>query len=49
MSADEAAFDEYDRAIPMEYEWVPSDAYHAARANVLQGFLNRDCFFQTCR
>ncbi len=47
LGADEATFDEYDRAIRVEYEWVPDDAYRAARASVLQGFLNRDRIFQS--
>ena len=47
LGADEATFDEYDRAIRVEYEWVPEEAYRAARANVLQGFLKRDRIFQT--
>jgi predicted metal-dependent HD superfamily phosphohydrolase len=47
LGADDATFGEYDRAIRVEYEWVPDDAYRAARANVLQGFLNRDRIFQT--
>jgi predicted metal-dependent HD superfamily phosphohydrolase len=47
LGADDATFDEYDRAIRVEYEWVPEEAYRAARANVLQGFLKRDRIFQT--
>jgi predicted metal-dependent HD superfamily phosphohydrolase len=47
LGADDATFDEYDRAIRVEYEWVPEDAYRAARANVLQGFLKRGRIFQT--
>ncbi|HET9444769.1 MAG TPA: hypothetical protein VFO35_00820, partial [Steroidobacteraceae bacterium] len=47
LGAQEATFDEYDRAIRLEYEWVPDDAYRAARTDVLQGFLSRDRIFQT--
>jgi predicted metal-dependent HD superfamily phosphohydrolase len=47
LGADEASFDEYDRAIRVEYEWAPEDAYRAARTNVLQGFLKRERIFQT--
>jgi predicted metal-dependent HD superfamily phosphohydrolase len=47
LGADETTFDEYDRAIRVEYEWVPEEAYRAARSNVLQGFLNRERIFQT--
>ena len=46
LGGDETAFDEYDRAIRVEYEWVPEEAYRAARSNVLQGFLKRDRIFQ---
>ncbi|HKS55483.1 MAG TPA: hypothetical protein VJS12_09370 [Steroidobacteraceae bacterium] len=47
LGADEATFDEYDRAIRVEYEWVPEQAYKFARASVLQGFLQRERIFQT--
>ena len=47
LGGDETTFDEYDRAIRVEYEWVPEEAYRAARSNVLQGFLKRDRIFQT--
>lgn len=47
LGADEATFDEYDRAIRVEYEWVPEQAYRFARASVLQGFLQRERIFQT--
>lgn len=47
LGGDQTAFDEYDRAIRVEYEWVPEEAYRAARTNVLQGFLKRDRIFQT--
>ncbi len=47
LGADAATFDEYDQAIRAEYQWVPEDAYRAARSKVLQGFLERDRIFQT--
>ena len=47
LGADEATFDEYDRAIRVEYEWVPEQAYKFARASVLQSFLQRERIFQT--
>jgi predicted metal-dependent HD superfamily phosphohydrolase len=47
LGADAATFDEYDRAIRVEYEWVPEEAYRHARAAVLEGFLKRARIFQT--
>lgn len=47
LGADDATFDEYDRAIRVEYEWVPEAAYRLARATVLQGFLQRERILQT--
>jgi predicted metal-dependent HD superfamily phosphohydrolase len=47
LGADAATFDEYDRAIRIEYEWVPAEAYRHARAAVLQGFLSRERIFET--
>lgn len=47
LGTDEATFDEYDRAIRLEYEWVPEEAYRHARAAVLEGFLKRERIFET--
>jgi predicted metal-dependent HD superfamily phosphohydrolase len=47
LGAKEAAFDEYDRAIRAEYEWVPDARYRQARAEVLQSFLNRRRLYHT--
>ena len=47
LGADEATFEEYDRAIRVEYEWVPDDVYRGARTAVLDGFLERDRIFRT--
>jgi predicted metal-dependent HD superfamily phosphohydrolase len=47
LGADEASFDEYDRAIRAEYEWVPEDRYRQARAEVLLSFLNRERVYHT--
>jgi predicted metal-dependent HD superfamily phosphohydrolase len=40
-------FDEYERQIRQEYEWVPADAFAAGRAAVLEGFLARPNIYTT--
>ena len=40
-------FEKYERQIRQEYEWVPAPAYRQARANILQGFLEREFIYQT--
>src|SRR5262249_53292937 len=40
-------FDAYDRAIRVEYQWVPEQQYREARARILAGFLGRGVIFQT--
>jgi predicted metal-dependent HD superfamily phosphohydrolase len=47
LGADEAAFDEYDRAIRTEYSWLSEDAYRQGRAKVLKSFLERERVFHT--
>ncbi|MEK7510660.1 MAG: N-methyl-D-aspartate receptor NMDAR2C subunit [Patescibacteria group bacterium] len=41
----EEAFDEYERQIRLEYEWVPADAFRSGRAAVLQRFLDRTTIY----
>jgi predicted metal-dependent HD superfamily phosphohydrolase len=47
LGADEAVFDEYDRAVRVEYAWVPEQAYRNARAQVLRSFLSREPIYHT--
>jgi predicted metal-dependent HD superfamily phosphohydrolase len=47
LAAEEAAFDEYDRAIRAEYEFVPEARYRETRAEILGAFLRRERLFQT--
>jgi predicted metal-dependent HD superfamily phosphohydrolase len=47
LGADEAAFDQYDRAIRAEYSWVPVPDYRQGRAKVLQSFLSRPRIYHT--
>lgn len=40
-------FDEFERRIRREYQWVPGPAYRTARSEVLAGFLGRHPIYQT--
>jgi predicted metal-dependent HD superfamily phosphohydrolase len=40
-------FDEFERRIRREYQWVPDPAYRVARSEVLTGFLGRRPIYQT--
>jgi predicted metal-dependent HD superfamily phosphohydrolase len=46
LAADTDAFDAYDRAIRLEYAWVPAAAYAAGRSKVLQSFLDRPSIYR---
>jgi predicted metal-dependent HD superfamily phosphohydrolase len=47
LGADEAAFDEYDRAVREEYAWVPEAVYRRERAKILESFLGRARLYHT--
>ncbi len=47
LGADRERFDRYERAIRDEYAFVPEDVFRAARAHVLQGFLDREALYAT--
>jgi predicted metal-dependent HD superfamily phosphohydrolase len=40
-------FDEYERQIRREYDWVTPEAFAAGRISVLEGFLARPPIFTT--
>jgi hypothetical protein len=47
LGADEATFDEYDRATRREYDFVPEERYREGRMAVLTSFLRREHLFHT--
>ena len=47
LGADQATFDEYDRAIRFEYRHVPDWLYRPARARILESFAKRDRIYRT--
>lgn len=47
LGADDARFDEYERDIRREYAFVPEAAFRAARAAVLERFLQRSAIYTT--
>ncbi|HEY3324888.1 MAG TPA: N-methyl-D-aspartate receptor NMDAR2C subunit [Planctomycetota bacterium] len=42
-----AEFDAYEKAIRMEYDWVPAEKYREGRGAVLRGFLARQQIYAT--
>ena len=47
LGRDPARFDEYERQIRREYNWVSDDAFAAGRAAVLESFLARPAIYGT--
>lgn len=45
LGAPEDEFCKYEEAIRKEYEWVPEQAYRAARSTILKQFLDRPAIF----
>jgi predicted metal-dependent HD superfamily phosphohydrolase len=42
-----AVFDEFERRIRQEYDWVPEPIYRTSRSEILAGFLRRRFIYQT--
>lgn len=42
-----AVFDEFERRIRREYDWVPEPIYRTSRTEILAGFLRRRFIYQT--
>lgn len=47
LGRDADQFDRYDRAVRLEYTWVPDFVYRRERAAVLRGLLRREPLFAT--
>lgn len=47
LGADPEEFDEYEKNIQKEYNWVPSEIYRQKRAEILESFLARPRLFHT--
>jgi predicted metal-dependent HD superfamily phosphohydrolase len=47
LAAEEAVFDDYDRSVRADYDFVPEPRYREARAEILSSFLRRDRLFHT--
>jgi predicted metal-dependent HD superfamily phosphohydrolase len=40
-------FDDFERRIREEYDWVPEPVYRTSRSEILSGFLQRHFIYQT--
>lgn len=47
LGRDSKTFDEFERRIRLEYDWVPEPVYRISRSEVLTGFLRRGFIYQT--
>lgn len=47
LGRERAVFDEFERCIRQEYDWVPEAIYRTSRTEILAGFLRRRFIYQT--
>ncbi len=47
LGKDVQTFDEYEKGVRMEYQWVPEDNFRKGRMGILMGFLDRNSIYQT--
>jgi predicted metal-dependent HD superfamily phosphohydrolase len=47
LGCERARFDEYERQIRLEYQWVPAEAFREGRRRVLTQFLGRSTIYDT--
>jgi predicted metal-dependent HD superfamily phosphohydrolase len=47
LGRDRGVFDEFERRIRQEYDWVPEPVYRTSRSEILAGFLKRRSIYQT--
>jgi predicted metal-dependent HD superfamily phosphohydrolase len=47
LAAARPRFEEYERQVRQEYDWVPEPAFRAGRARILQGFVDRPSIYST--
>ncbi|HEU4680537.1 MAG TPA: hypothetical protein VFS51_02250 [Gemmatimonadales bacterium] len=47
LGRDHKVFDEFERRIRQEYDWVPEAVYRTSRSEILGGFLRRRFIYQT--
>lgn len=47
LGAPASRFDEYERQVRREFDWVPEGAFRVARVRILNGFLARPTIFST--